>query len=298
MALTLEAKSLPTITLDDYVRYIETSVDVDDLDSLAASAPMLGALASNRKLIADLVDTELRNWRDFQAGNVYIGRTLMLARRERFFVRANMWVPPTRRIGTTSRYNSASEYSIAHDHNFSFMTVGYLGSGYETEIYQIDPRRFVGDEGERVDLRFLERTRLPEGKIMLYRAAEDVHSQHFPKEFSISINLMVPTESANRPQFFFDLDRGMITSRVFTEEGRGLAICDLAKHVGSATTATLLADIAQTHRSSYMRTAAFEALSVRSTKDAEAIREIVLSDPHPLVRRSATKRAPARPGDD
>jgi len=297
LALTLETQNEATIDLDDYVRHIETRVDVDDPESLAASAPMLKALANNRALIADLVDRELRDWRDFQAGNAYIGRTLMLARRERFFVRANMWVPLPRRMPTTSRYNSASEYAIAHDHNFSFMTVGYLGSGYETEIYEIDPRCFVGAEGERVDLGFLERTRLPAGKVMLYRAAQDVHSQHFPEEFSISINLMVPTQSAKRPQFFFDLGRGVITSRVYTEEGRGLALCELAKHIGSNTTATLLGDIAQTHRNSYVRTAAFEALSARCAGAADAIRETVLSDPHPLVRKAA-EQASARPGDD
>ncbi len=297
MALTLEVADAAAMDLDEYVRYIEGSVDVDDPDSLAASAPQLKALANNRTLISALVDRELRNWRDFQSGNSYIGRTLMLARRERFFIRANMWVPPTHRIGNTARYNNASEYAIAHDHNFSFMTVGYLGSGYRTEIYEIEPESIAGTQGERVDLRFLEGTRLPQGKIMMYRAAQDVHCQHFPEEFSISINLMIPTESKKRPQYFFDLKRQTITGRVHTEEGRGLALCELAKHVGTSTTTTLLGDIALANGSAYLRSAAFEALHARSPSAAEAIRPMVMRDPNNLVRHVATERAPVLPGD-
>lgn len=295
MALTLNVRNAAAIGLDEYVRHVESYVDVDDPDSLAASAHQLKALANNRMLIGAFVDRELRNWRDFQSGNAYIGRTLMLARRERFFVRANMWVPPTRRIGSTSRYNNASEYQIAHDHNFSFLTAGYMGAGYQTEIYEIEPKAIVGVEGERVELRFLERTRLPEGKIMMYRAAEDVHCQHFPEEFSISLNLMVPTQSKKRPQYFFDLERGTITGRVYTEQGRGLAICELAKHVGSSTTTTLLGDIALTNHSAYLRSAAFEALNARSPNAANAIRTTVLKDDDKMVRHVA-ERAPAVQG--
>ena len=77
-----------------------------------------------------------------------------------------------------------------HDHNFSFLTVGYLGPGYWSEYYEYDYAAVVGLPGEKVDLRFIEKARLEQGKVMLYRAASDVHNQLPADEMSVSINIM------------------------------------------------------------------------------------------------------------
>ena len=43
-------------------------------------------------------------------------------------------------------------YHVPHDHNFSFLTVGYLGPGYWSEYYEYDYGEVVGMPGEKVDL--------------------------------------------------------------------------------------------------------------------------------------------------
>jgi hypothetical protein len=258
VALTLDAAPTGAIGLEEYLDFVEREVDLDDLDSIAASAPVFAALLENRRLIAAVIDEDLRSWRDYQRGNGYVGQTLLLARRPRFFVRANIWTPPPR-SSQTIRKVSPPQYLIPHDHNFSFMTGGYFGSGYATTIYEHEAQRPLA-RGERAELRFLERTTLPRGKIMLYRAGKDVHAQEHPAEFSISINLIVPGEASRRPQHLFDLERGIVTGHIANERGRYLAVCELAKRVGAPTTIALLGDLAEAAPHPHLRAAAAEAM--------------------------------------
>ncbi len=202
MALTLEAPSHEQITLEQFVEYVERNVDVEDFDQLCGLAPTFASLLNNPHLITNVIARELQRWRDFQDGNAYVGTTLMLASSRKFFIRANMWVPVGGDNGT---------YGVTHDHNFSFLTGGYAGAGYTTEIYRLENGFAAKSPGDRVDLEFQERTTLPRGKIMVYDAARDVHRQNRPQEFSISINVMVPKEIRLRPQFYYDLKRSTVT---------------------------------------------------------------------------------------
>jgi len=47
--------------------------------------------------------------------------------------------------------------------------------------------------GEKVDLKFVEKSRLETGKVMLYRAHRDVHNQLPADDLSVSINIMHAT---------------------------------------------------------------------------------------------------------
>jgi len=155
MAVTLEADTQQVITLDEYVDFISREVDADDEASILASAPMLRALANNRSMIGDYLTEELRSWQTFQPTNSYTAQTLMLARTGRFAVRANIWEPPDASPERREYQKALYYYEVPHDHNFSFLTVGYIGPGYETLIYERDPDAVVGVPGEKVDLRFV-----------------------------------------------------------------------------------------------------------------------------------------------
>ena len=251
MALTLEAATPEVISLDEFVDYVERKVDVEDFEQLCGLAPVWAALLNNRDLITNVVSRELQRWRDFQDGNSYVGTTLILARSRKFFIRANMWVPVGGDNGT---------YGVTHDHNFSFLTGGYAGGGYTTEIYRLENGSAPKEPGERVKLQFQERTTLPRGKIMVYQAAQDVHRQNRPQDFSISINLMVPKEIRERPQFYYDLDRSAVTGCSFSEEGRALALFKLAQYVADERTKMLLFDINQTSSNQHVRAEAKRAL--------------------------------------
>jgi hypothetical protein len=57
-------------------------------------------------------------------------------------------------------------------------------------------------------LKFIERSRLEQGKIMLYRAHLDVHAQGAADSLSVSLNIMQTTGAQGwLDQYRFDLER-------------------------------------------------------------------------------------------
>src|SRR3546814_6946369 len=84
----------------------------------------------------------------------------------------------------------AFAYGLPHDHNLHFLTTGYWGPGYVSDYYDYDTEAVDGRLGEPLSLQFVERSRLSEGKMMLYRAHRDVHSQLPQERLSVSLNLM------------------------------------------------------------------------------------------------------------
>ena len=98
-------------------------------------------------------------------------------------------------------------YDLPHDHNFSFLTVGYLGPGYWSDYYEHDGDAHAGLDGEPVELRFVERSRLSEGRVLLYRAHRDIHVQRPPDSFSVSLNILAADPGQHwRTQYRFDID--------------------------------------------------------------------------------------------
>src|SRR3546814_8782480 len=91
-------------------------------------------------------------------------------------------------------------YGKAHDHNFSFLTVGYMGPGYWSEYYEYDYANVAGYVGEKVNLRYIEKSKLDEGKVMLYRIHRDVHLQLPADEMSVSLNIMRSEEHTSELQ--------------------------------------------------------------------------------------------------
>lgn len=288
MAYTLDFSTTDTIDLSDYLEYM-SQIDLSDTDQVLASGAMLKALANNRRFVVDKLNDELLSWRNFQPGNNATAQTLVLGSGDGFYVRANMWSPPSRASGVQDWERSLYSYQRPHDHNFSFMTVGYFGSGYATSIYEYDPDQTIGVPGELVGLRFLERTTLPTGKIMFYRAGRDVHSQEHPEEFSISVNLMLHSqESTNRNQYYFNLDNHTIEDYIPTSGTGRVALCSLARHIGNGETASALEEIASRHSMPRVRAAAFESLAVLSGAE-HATWERAMQDKHPLVREVARR---------
>jgi hypothetical protein len=165
--------------------------DPNDEDSFAAAGPWLKRLAANRHFLADLAVAELKERCGQQEReNRYSSQVIMLHRAsEKYFIRANFWPSPKDSVFKASG-TAPFFYHVPHDHNFSFLTVGYLGPGYWSEYYEYDYESVVGLPGEKVDLRFVEKARLDPGKVMLYRAHKDVHDQLPADEMSVSINIM------------------------------------------------------------------------------------------------------------
>jgi hypothetical protein len=288
MALTIPCTTSDAVSIGDYLDHVRSKVDLRDPDSLAASAPMLRALANDRSLVVSELNRRIEDY--FANVPVPSAQTLMLGRGENFYVRANIW-PAIGDMANGRAYQDQFAYNIAHDHNFSFLTVSYLGPGYETELYEYEYDKVEGYVGEPVDVRFVRKAKFGTGTVMLYRASRDVHVQYAPEELTITLNLMVALpESRTRDQFYFDLATKTISGYPNELQASVRAsFVRLAGHAGDANTAQLLSDLAARHSCRRTRLTAFEALCRRQPGSAAEIWRKAAADPAPLVANAARR---------
>ena len=186
---------------------------------------------------------------------------------------------------------SVFAFDLPHDHNFDFLTLGYFGPGYWSDYYEYDYEAVAGWSGEPVDLRFTERARLSEGKVMLYRAHRDVHVQHPADALSVSINVMHMAPHQNWfDQYGFDVSARTIT-RVMTQGASEIALrfaCALGIEDGLA----LARDFGARHPSDRMRLAAWEGLALAAPDEASQDR--VWADAEAAGSRMVAMEAKAR----
>lgn len=241
----------------------------DEEGNLQHAALQLRRLGNNRTFLGDLLIDELkRQQREDDGENSYGPQVIMLRPPGDgdFFLRANIW-PSEDEHTMRSSGGGAFVYSLPHDHNFNFLTIGYFGPGYWSNYYEYEYEDVVGWQGEPVALRFVERSRLDEGKIQLYRAHIDVHDQEPAESLSVSLNIMHTTGAqAWLDQYSFDLAERRI-GRIISN-GSSEAFVRIAVGIGGEEARDLATRFGQSHPSDRMRLAAWGALaSVESDPD-------------------------------
>ncbi|MBL0916823.1 MAG: transposase [Sphingopyxis sp.] len=208
-------------------RLDESGVDLSDEASLARCADLLAGLQRNRSFLADRIIAELKaSYAGQLAANRYSAQVFLLHRSPRgFFLRANLWPAATDAV-TAASGPAAFAYGLPHDHNFHFLTTGYWGPGYVSDYYDYDAEVVDGRVSEPLNLRFVERSSLGEGKMMLYRAHRDIHSQLPPERLSVSLNIMDEGDHIPwRDQYIVDLEHGTIAKRPTLTPGEMLLRC-------------------------------------------------------------------------
>jgi hypothetical protein len=247
--------------------------DPTDHDSFIEFASALKALGNNRTFLAEMICKELGDYRSIQPSNSYSPQVFMLygpqRRGQSFFIRACLWASENEQIMKVSGTDPFFYYK-PHDHNFNFMTVGYHGPGYWSDYYEYEYKDKIGYKGEDADLKFVERTRLEAGKVMLYRAFTDIHNQLPADRFSISLNIMENTmRSSVMDQYAFDIDKGSI-SGVINRIGAAPLFHILAAHPDSESQG-ILEEISRKHPLERVRMCAYHALASAKTSAAEAL---------------------------
>ena len=270
-----------------------TGFDPRDEESLAHAAQQLRRLGNNRAFFGDMLIEELkRDVREDSGENSYGPQVVMLrpVGTGNFFIRANIW-PSHDEHAMRASGGGAFVYAQPHDHNFDFLTVGYFGPGYWSNYYEYDYGEVVGYRDEPVALRFIERSRLEQGKIMLYRAHLDVHDQAPPDALSISLNIM-HTSGAQAwfDQYSFDLERRCIGRIV--SNGSSEAFLRIAVGMGSAEARDLASAFGRSHVSERMRLASWEALA--SVEAEPAARDQVWREAEAAGSRLVAAEARAR----
>lgn len=287
MPRDIEAGAMPAIELGDLVeRLSQPDFDPTDEDCFASFGPWLAALARNRTFLGTIAVAELKDRLSGQrATNRYSAQVVMLQPPTgRFFIRANFW-PGNDDAVMRDSGPSAFLYGVPHDHNFSFLTVGYVGPGYWSDYYEYDHEQAVGRVGEKIDLRAVGRSRLAEGRVMLYRAHRDVHNQWPADAFSVSLNVMEVSERQGwTDQYRFDVDKGEISG--ILNAAPATALLALAAHLGG-NGRDLLDHVATTHPVCRTRLAAIEATATIEGAQSWARWS---GDPSRLVRETARLR--------
>lgn len=270
-------------------RLDEAGCDLSQDDGIEQAADVLARLHANRDFLVDAALAALKDGCAEQAAaNAYGGQVLLLHRREgHYFIRANFWPAmddPIARASGPAHYS----YHAAHDHNFDFLTVGYLGPGYRSDWYEYAHDAVAGYAGEPVDLHLTECGQLTEGRLLHYRAHRDIHAQHPPQSLSISLNI-VPEHPGIlwRDQYMFDLDQHTVAGIQTAVPSE--ALLRLAVHFGAGDGRDLAETMAAQHPSHRVRWSAWRALIGQSTAITEklALAERAAASPSALVAGQA-----------
>jgi len=217
MPLVIDNPSTQSCSLPEAIEALaELGFDPRDESNCAEAAGWLRRLTNNRSFLGNMLIDQLAGRlsgdgvQSFDSG--YGPQAIVLSPlRGTMFLRANIW-PAERDLCFQTSGAKNFVYGVPHDHNFSFLTSGYSGPGYRSDYYEYDYKDVVGYGGEDAGLRFVERSALSEGKLMLYRAHRDVHSQLPPEALSVSLNVMhVDPAQGWFDQYGFDLERGQVT---------------------------------------------------------------------------------------
>jgi hypothetical protein len=279
----------PTIGLNDLVEWCETSgFDPGCEEGLAEAASMLGALGRNRHFLSDLAIAELKTRCAAQRrDNPYSAQVMLLAPPGPYILRAAFW-PSERdhvvRMGGTAPFL----YHVPHDHAFDFLTVGYLGPGYGSDYYEHDGD-LIGLPGEPVDLRFVERTCLSEGKMLLYRAHRDVHAQLPAETLSVSLNILATAPDQGwRRQYRFDTQRNVVAACMTISSAQMLL--ELAVGCGDGNALDLAHAFAAGHPHDAMRLTAWQAIGDCGAVDPVRHLESGMASSSPLIRGISAAR--------
>lgn len=263
MPRIIEIEDEAVMCLEDCVDELEfAGFDPSDEENLMHGAGLLRCLGNDRDFLGDMLVEELAaGHREEGAANSYGPQVIMLARPTGgdYFMRANIWPSEDEHMMRSSG-NASFVYGLPHDHNFDFLTLGYFGPGYWSEYYEYDYESVTGWPGEPVELEFVERSRLDEGKIMHYRAHRDIHAQHPADALSVSINIMHSSGAQGwLDQYSFDLENKRVGRML--SHGASEAFIRIAVGLGSGEACDLANEFGRNHPSDRMRLAAWGALA-------------------------------------
>ncbi|MXP08700.1 transposase [Pseudoblastomonas halimionae] len=267
--------------------------DPRDEDSLAHGALCLRELGNDRRFLGDLIARELADRDSPPREQGYGPQSIVLSSPQSgFFLRANIW-PAEQDHAVQASGRGAFQYDVPHDHNFSFLTLGYFGPGYRSDYWEYEYEDVVGHIGEHVALEPKGRQQLTPGRIMLYRAHRDIHSQIPPLAMSVSLNVMHADGSHGWfDQYAFDPAAGVITDRLGT--GSSEAFIRIAVSLESDAALDLAENFGRSHPSDRMRYACWDARAgiVKDDEARDAVwREAEVAGSRLIAAEARRKRA-------
>lgn len=288
MAYKIKESSHNSISLEEFVHFVQTEVNFADEASIVAASRQLFQLHNNRTFLCDRLNQELKEDR-FQVKNQYSGESIILHSNPNYLVRAVTWVPEASNPIRRTLERDVNYYGVAHDHSFNLLTIGYFGPGYVTDFYEYDRSKVAGYVGEVVEMTFLERTQLGQGEVLFMRESKDIHIQYPPESLSISLNLMStnPARAHDIEQFLFDVEKKTIIGYPHFGSSNRVGLIAMTELVADGNTLDILYQIAKKHHDPRTRFAAYRSLHRHL---GHSVLEGMARDCHPLVS-SGTERS-------
>jgi len=294
MAITVNTTSEDIITPDDLLEWAIENIDPTDDESMISASERLYALRNNRDFIIEKMRQQMLLLASAHDDHVAAAQATVHAARfgskGGFGIRSGVWTPP---LTTNARSKMVQDKVLSfvtpHDHNFSLLTIGYHGPGYQTVIHEYDRSTIAGEPGEPVEISYLETTNLTEGKILYFRPCKDIHSQFHPTDVSISLNLIGQSPNITSiPQYEFDVEKQKITGLL-----PGTSVVDLLTPFkiiaclgGSPNTIDITNHLARAHELDYVRGAAYQALSKIDPLGFESLIAAGMDDRSLLVKNT------------
>jgi hypothetical protein len=237
-------------------------------DSVAQGAEILAGLFANRGLLTPALTAALDHHAVQDAPEYrYTGQTIELGGNAASgcMIRANIW-PAADDPLMQRPIAEGFQYGFAHDHNFDFLTIGYHGPGYRSDFFAYDYESTIGFAGEEVTLTSMDSITLAKGKMLHYRAGQDVHRQWPPDALSISLNIVhVHSRQSWFDQYGFDVQAGRI-SRIVSHSSLE-ALLTIAPYCADENARDVAAHIMAHHVSDAVRLTAAHALATWQNKD-------------------------------
>ncbi|WP_051785895.1 cupin domain-containing protein [Endozoicomonas numazuensis] len=277
MPLVVENKTDHTLALNEFIDFCRHDLSQYDMDETLENAGQLKALCNNKRFFADFLTDQLKHPDEFQSNNTYTPPVFVLHIDERFAVRVVVWLPES----DLSPFQLLS-YREPHDHDFSFLTCGLFGSGYQTETYEYDGLSYQGLMDEAIEITPRKTYQLSPGKLMYYRANRDIHSQIPPADFSASLNYILLGEKTRRMQFYFDIKKQCIKNPI-DQYPVSSAMLSIAPLIGNEDTVDVLVTLASKHVSAQTRLRAWYAAARLSPENSNLFLQHASRDDEPYV---------------
>lgn len=189
-----DAEGLDPISMEEFCDICERIGRFDSESDYLRALPALRQLSMNRDLLNEKLDAMT------SGGQVSVSQSILLGGREHFYVRAMLWPSiPEEEMNPSTLYKYA--YCVPHDHNFSFMTIGYFGPGYRTTFYHSDRGRREVESTDHLNLQEGESLMLRQGDVAVVMEYDDVHIQYPPASLSVSLNLVPRTKFRYKQAF-------------------------------------------------------------------------------------------------
>lgn len=237
------------MSIKEYEHFVIDNVDLGDYDSICGSAVALRRLANDREFILEAYHQEIINILEGRLTATLSPQSIYLVRRPDFLVRANIWLPAVTDPLQRARDQKLYSYALPHDHNFDFLTVGYYGEGYTTDLYTHDRSSLVGYMGEKTHVTYVGREKLTPGRVMSYQAGVDIHTQHEPERVSLSLNLLpINLKHLNSPQYVFDEHLTCLSGGVSDQVASRLFLLDFFRTIHNEDTIDYLAHVMETYK--------------------------------------------------